>query len=307
MKIPIARSGLLVLVLATVYLLWVFPRPAVMPIGTQSIVERPDGTKIVSYASGDGPYILLLASLGRSVSDFNEIIPALNEAGYRTLAVQSRGVGRSTMGHQDAKLTLFDLADDVRAALMADNPSDKNNIIIIGHAFGNRVARAYAKRYSESVQSIVLIASGGTQKLRRDQRVTQALLHSFAWWLPPPIRKRAIHFAFFTNAHKVPDSWMRGWYARGARLQIKAVVTTPVSLWRDGGGCAPIFILQGAQDRVAPAALTSARLKRDFPQRVRIVTIDQAGHALLPEQPTRIAKEIIWFAAQKGAVMCGRP
>ena len=49
---------------------------------------------------------------------------------------------------------------------------------------------------------------------------------------------------------------------------------------------------QAAEDRIAPIA-NAHDLARRFPDRVRIVEIPRAGHALLPEQPEAVAAALL--------------
>lgn len=56
-----------------------------------------------------------------------------------------------------------------------------------------------------------------------------------------------------------------------------------------------MLVIQGSADRVAPRADSADVLAADFPDRVTVALIDQAGHALLPEQPDAIAGAIVRF------------
>jgi len=158
-------------VLVALYLLWVFPRPARAPVGELAFAEIGSESSgaghIAYYASGEGARVVLLASLGRSISDFNELAAALNADGWRTVAVESRAVGRSSYDREGAPYTLYDLAGDVEAALIADGAAPDEQVAVIGHAFGNRVARAFASQHPERVSRLVLVASGGSQRLAR--------------------------------------------------------------------------------------------------------------------------------------------
>ncbi len=292
--------GLLVLGIVS-YGFWVRPQPSLTPIGAQSFVERPDGARIGYYSSGTGPRVLLLASLGRSVADFNPLVGALNTAGYRTIAVESRLVGVSTQRSDGKQTDLFTLADDAVTAMIADGATGDDLAFAIGHAFGNRVARAVATRYPDNVGGLVLIAAGGAQKLQSGQRVVEALQNCFKWFLPPPKRLAEIKYAFFADPNPVPPSWVNGWYAPAAALQVAAVQYTPLADWEAAGDRAPMLVLQGAQDRIAPAKTTSDLLKASYPNRVHVVSIGPAGHALLPEQPDQIAASIIEFLGAQTA------
>ncbi len=74
-----------------------------------------------------------------------------------------------------------------------------------------------------------------------------------------------------------------------------ANVTTPFSDWVPGGGVVPMFVAQADMDRTAPAEISSQLLLRDFPDRVEVVTITNAGDAMLPEQPEQVARAVLGF------------
>jgi pimeloyl-ACP methyl ester carboxylesterase len=272
------------------------PRDARAAIGDLDFAAADDGARIAYYDSGpdDGRVVVLLASLGRSVSDFNELAAELNAAGYRTLAVEMRGVARSSPVPA-ARASLYDLGDDIEAALAAAGIAAGRKIDLIGHAFGNRLARAYASRRSERVGRLVLIAAGGAQDLEKAPEALAALKRSFDWSLPASERKAAIEYAFFAEGATAPDHWLAGWYPEAAQFQSSAVRATPEAEWRAAGGKARILIVQAAEDRIAPPGATSAPLQKEFPARVTVETIDGAGHALLPEQPAAIERAVIAF------------
>ena len=100
----------------------------------QRIVVR--GPARIGYlATGEGPAVLLLASLGRGAKDFAEVAPLVAAAGFRVLCPDPRGIGRSS-GPMEG-LTLYDLAEDAAAVLEAEATGPA---IVAGHAFGNWVA-----------------------------------------------------------------------------------------------------------------------------------------------------------------------
>ena len=102
----------------------------------QRIVAR--GPARIGYlATGEGPAVLLLASLGRGAEDFAEVAPLVAAAGFRVLCPDPRGIG--ALGGPMEGLTLYDLAEDAAAVLEAEATGPA---IIGGHAFGNWVARA---------------------------------------------------------------------------------------------------------------------------------------------------------------------
>jgi len=67
--------------------------------------------------------------------------------------------------------------------------------------------------------------------------------------------------------------------------------------WEAAGGV-PMLVVQPTKDRIAPKEETADVLKARFPDQVEVVVVENAGHALLPEQPEAIAEAILAFLAK---------
>lgn len=117
---------------------------------------------ITYYMQGpdQGEVIVLLPGMGRGADEFRELAAALNKAGYRTVAIQPRGIGRS--GPILTSPSYDQFAEDV-ALVLKDIPGGiyGGRAHILGYEFGNRIARMYAVKYPEHVKSIILLACGG--------------------------------------------------------------------------------------------------------------------------------------------------
>lgn len=235
--------------------------------------------------AGEGHTVVVLPSLGRSVEDFRDLGARLAANGYRVLMPEPRGIGKSV--GPTHKLTLHDLAGDVAAVIRA---AGKAPATVIGHAFGNRIARAAATNHPELVNRVVLIAAGGYKPI--EPEIRQALMNCFNEELPRKDRLAAIKLAFFADGND-PALWESGWFRDVAAYQTEANTATPASEWL-AGGRAKILVLQGAEDTVAPPE-NSEHLLKEYGDRVRVIEIQKAGHALLPEQPEAIAKAILDF------------
>jgi pimeloyl-ACP methyl ester carboxylesterase len=109
-----------------------------------------------------GETVVLLPGMGRGADEFRELAADLNKAGYRTVAIQPRGIGRSGPILTDPTYEKF--ADDV-ALVLSDIPGgiSGGRAHVLGYEFGNRVARMFAVRYPKRVGSLVLLACGGQQ------------------------------------------------------------------------------------------------------------------------------------------------
>lgn len=256
--------------------------------GQESITAR-DGRAISYFTQGSGKPVILLPSTGREASDFNELADDLVKAGYKTIAIEPPGIGNSALAQTD--ITLFDLADDV-AAVMADAGANDQGNILIGHGFGGNVARAAARKYGDKVDAVILLAAAGKKPV--EARADRALKASFDPMNVASRRIGDIRYAFFAGGNAVPDHWQRGWHIATARLQDKAVKLTKTDTWRLAGD-APILIVQGQNDTIAPFEDAGQGLAGDSDARADMVTIRNAGHALLPEKPKQVSDAILKF------------
>jgi pimeloyl-ACP methyl ester carboxylesterase len=238
---------------------------------------------IAAIVRGKGPLVVLVPSLGRGASDFDDLASRISAAGFQTAAADPRGAGQSR-GPSEG-VTMFDLADDF--GMVAKGLSDKP-AVFIGHAHGNRIVRALASKRPEQVSRLILLAAGGQVKM--EPEVQTALQNVFVTTLTPEQHLAAVKTAFFAPGND-PSVWRDGWYPDVAAGQTAAGAATPNGEWLDGGH-APILIVQAANDRVAAPANAEA-LKKAHPDRVTVVTIPNAGHAMLPEQPELIAGIVI--------------
>ena len=234
---------------------------------------------------GNGETVVLLPSLGRSVRDFDQLSERLAARNFRVVLPEPRGIGQSTGPTE--KLTLHELADDISTIIKAVS---KEPVTIVGHAFGNRLARVVATDHPELVKRVVLIAAGGSQPIRPEIR--QALENCFNDQLPREQRLAAIKAAFFADGND-PAVWETGWYKDVARYQSAANAATPVKDWW-AAGRARVLVLQGVQDAVAVRE-NGELLAKEFGSRIKVIDVPKAGHALLPEQPEFIAKAILDF------------
>lgn len=207
------------------------------------------------------------------------------------LRFDQRSVGASRFeGHY----TLADTAADADAVLTAEHI---DRAVVIGHAWGGRVAQVFARDYPHRIRALVIIGTGGqiaptlpvedAKALREFARVGdrngwEAALERC--YCAPGFRQRQAD-AFRAMAdllwHKRPNP-AAAWDSR---------VCPSESYW--GKARVPTLLLYGAEDRNGTPA-NAADLAGRLPQ-ARLVTIEQAGHFVVREQPDRIVREIAAF------------
>ncbi len=242
------------------------------------------GIAVEALVDGAGPLVVMIPSLGRPAEDFDDLARRVVATGFTAARVQPRGIGRSTGPMQDQ--TLFDLAAD--AALVIETMGAP--AIVIGHAFGQREARALAAARPDLVRRVVLLAAGG--KVPIPEKARQALFGCFDGTLTPAQHLENVRDAFFAAGNDAAV-WRDGWHAETARVQSTATQATPLAEWW-GAGTVPLLVVQALQDAITLPENGRA-LKAEFGPRVTLVEIEGAGHAMLPEQPEKIAQAVLPF------------
>jgi pimeloyl-ACP methyl ester carboxylesterase len=227
--------------------------------------------------------VVMLPSLGRGSSDFDALATRVAAQGYRVLLPEPRGIGGSS-GPLEGK-TLHDFAGDVAAVIAAVS---NGPVVLIGHAYGNRVARTAAADHPHLVQELVLIAAGGLIPIREE--IVAAMRGSMTPGLAREERLSHLSKAFFAPGND-PSVWLEGWWPEAALAQSAAVRATKVEDWWEAGG-KPITVLQASDDAIATRE-NAEDLARRLGDRVKIVEISGAGHAMLPEQPEQIAVAVL--------------
>lgn len=247
-------------------------------------IPAPGEVRVRVRTIGKGRPILFIPSLARGAGDFDDVAARLAKQGYMAILPDPRGTGKT---EGPPPTSMFDLAHDAQAAAHAlcDGP-----VNVVGHAFGNRVARAFAASSPASVRSVVLLAGGG--KAAPLPQVGDSIAVSAAQGARSDAeRLKALSIAFFAAGHD-PSVWLTGWFAQAKAYQGTAMSGSSVDQWWRGGS-APILLVQADEDPIAPAGNVD-QLRQDIGERLRTVTLRRASHAILPEQPEAVA----WILAR---------
>jgi pimeloyl-ACP methyl ester carboxylesterase len=232
---------------------------------------------------GAGEPIVFIPSRGRGVEDFDDLSMRLVRSGYQAILPEPRGIGGSK-GPLDA-ITYHDLAADVAATIRS---VARPPVTVIAHAFGTRVARTLAADHPDLVKRLILLEAAGT--VPRSPAVEAITTRFWETSLSPEDRLAAIRQTFFAAGNDA-RVWADGWHFDVARAQRASDTRTAMKDWSTGGSV-PMLVLQGTED-VIVVPENARQLAAAFPDRVTLVEIARAGHAILPEQPDQIANAIL--------------
>jgi pimeloyl-ACP methyl ester carboxylesterase len=254
----------------------------IMPEQPERELIKYDGVQIEVLLRGRGPLIVMLPSGGRGAEDFDAVAAGLAAEGFRVACPQPRGIGAST-GPMNG-ISLHDLAIDVAAVIRHESGAPA---VVVGHAYGNWVARMTAADYPELVRGTV-IAAAGIKDYPKD--IADAVVRCAQPNLPEHERLASLRIAFFATGND-PSVWLGGWYPEVMRAQHQAsLATSPDEYWK--AGKAPLLDLPAADDPFRPPASREDIQRELGADRVTVVVIPNASHSLMPEQPAATAKAI---------------
>lgn len=178
--------------------------------------------RIDVIAEGRGPVIVLLPSRGRDSEDYDEVAAGIAKAGYRVLRPQPRGIGVSR-GPIDG-LTLHDFARDVAASIEHEG---QGPAVIVGHAYGNWVARMTALDYSRLVRGVIIAAAAAKSY---PPELSEAVSKSGDLSLSDAERLKYLRYAFFAPGHDA-TLWLTGWHPEASKSQGLAAQATKQAEW----------------------------------------------------------------------------
>jgi pimeloyl-ACP methyl ester carboxylesterase len=250
-----------------------------------------DGNRRVALevlVEGTGPDVVLVPSALRGAEDFGLLQAGLSDAGYRSVAMNPRGAGRSTA--EVDTLTLRDIADDV-AFVVSELCGGRAHLV--GHALGNILVRATASYRPEVVATVTGMPCGGqyldSHPVAPEVRAAMGRCHDGS--LPEQDRIAALEVAFFAAGNDA-SVWLDGWWPT-ADVNLTALEgTDPEEWWR--AGTAPILVIQPLEDAMV-AVEVGRMVASELGARATYREIPNCGHAALPEQPDVIARYIIDF------------
>jgi pimeloyl-ACP methyl ester carboxylesterase len=241
-----------------------------------------DDIAIEVIVDGEGPGIVLLPSLARDSEDYDVVAEGLAAAGYRVLRPQPRGIGRSK--GPMVNVSLPDFARDI-AEVVKQLGGDRS--VLVGHAYGNWVARMTAVDHPQLVRGVVIAAAAAKQYA---PELTIAVTKAGDPAVPDAERLAALRFAFFAPGNDA-TVWLTGWHPEIRESQRAAVAAVRQDKWWSGGS-APLLDLQAADDPFRPAVKRN-EMKDEFGDRVTVTVIPNASHALFPEQPKAVVAALV--------------
>ncbi len=96
-----------------------------------------NGVELEVEAAGDGPLVILCHGFPELAYSWRHQIPALAAAGYRVVAPNQRGYGRSSQPAEIDAYNMANLAEDVVGLI---DHYGEDQAVVVGHDWGAPVA-----------------------------------------------------------------------------------------------------------------------------------------------------------------------
>lgn len=255
--------------------------------------------RVLESGPPDGEAVLLVHGWGGCVYSFAELIPALNHAGFRTIALDLPGHGLSDKPLEESWYTTRALIDVV---LEVAEIAGLSRYTYVGHSMGGLLGLRLATGGLRGIERLVLISSAG---LTRIPVLTPARLVSPRFlkrFIPPTLSRRLIagvlRAAYGTRERPterdVDEYWAQTqWdeYAWACRACLHRVDFTRVEATKLRALRIPVLVITAGRDRVVGNGGKRGRL---IPT-ARLVYIREGGHLVMQESAPKTNAEILAF------------
>jgi pimeloyl-ACP methyl ester carboxylesterase len=277
----------------------------------------------------DGPLVLLLHGFPELSRSWRHQLPALAAAGFRAVAPDLRGYGKTDKrGPYDLRTLAADVAALVRAL-------GRERAVVVGHDWGGAVAWGAAMYEPAVVERLVILDCPHPYVLARELRSNprQALRSLYMLffqlpWLPEWLLTR--HGAAAVGRALRGGSFVRSAWPREETAHYQQAFLAPGAAaaalgyyraafrasFRRGLGkrtriAVPLLIIWGRQDRFLGLETVSRDRLAPWlaPGNVaELRVLEDAGHFVQNEAPARVNEALLdWLGAASAPQLAGRP
>ncbi|MFJ3499198.1 MULTISPECIES: alpha/beta fold hydrolase [unclassified Streptomyces] len=170
-------------------------------------VEAPAG-RLHLVEQGTGPLVLLVHGFPESWYSWRHQLPALAAAGYRAVAIDVRGYGRSSKPEATEAYRMLGLVEDNVAVVRA---LGEESAVVVGHDWGSNIAATSALLHPEVFRAVGLLSvpyapPGGPRPTEVFGRIGGSEQEFYVSYFQEPGR---------AEAEIEPDvrGWLAGFYA----------------------------------------------------------------------------------------------
>lgn len=269
------------------------------------MIETQDGTRLYTKVWGEGPPVVLIHGWPLSGASWDPVTHHLAENGFRAIAYDRRGFGRSDQPSGGYDYDTF--ADDLAAVI--DQLGGGGPVALIGFSMGGgEIARYLSRHAGKGVSRVALVSSVVPYMLKTESNpdgvpqetfdeITQGLLTDRAHflggffdefygvgWLDKPVSKEVLH-----------DSWQIAMQA-GLRPTLAAAKAFATTDFRPDLASfnVPTLVIHGTSDKTVPIDATAREVVSKVPG-AELVEYRGEAHGVFATQTQRLQEDLLAF------------
>jgi non-heme chloroperoxidase len=271
------------------------------------MIETRDGTQIYAKVWGEGQPVVLIHGWPLSGDSWDPISHALAEAGYKAIAYDRRGFGRSQQpsGGYDYDTFADDLADVIQAH------AGGQLVSLIGFSMGGgEIARYLSRHGSKSVSRVVLVSSVVPYMLQTDNNPNGVPQETFNEMTKAMLSDRAKFFTGFfkdffgigmlshpVSAEMLQLAWITAMQA-GLRPTLAAAKAFATTDFRPdlASFTKPTLLIHGTSDKTVPIDATAREVIKSVPH-ATLLEYPGEPHGIFATQTERLKQDLLDFLA----------
>jgi non-heme chloroperoxidase len=267
-------------------------------------IKTRDNINLYLKDWGQGRPVILMHGWPLSADSWDDIAIALADAGFRIIAYDRRGFGRSEQPWNGYDYDT--LADDLADVIEARNAKDAT---IVGFSMGGGEVARYMSRYNaQQVQQAVLISSIVPYMMKTPDHPNGVDSLVFEEMTANMKKDRAHFFASFFKdfynvgyiSHPVSEEVLEWSRAVSMQASLKATLDCAHAFATTdfrpdlSAFTVPTLIIHGTEDKTVPIDATGRLAARKIPQ-AKLIEYEGAPHGLLVTHKQELVQDLVAF------------
>jgi len=258
-------------------------------------IEAADGTRLYVHDWGSGPAVLLIHGWPLSADSWEKQHMALAEQGFRVVAYDRRGFGRS-----DKPWDGYDydtLSDDTAAVIDGLNLSE---VTLVGFSMGGGEVARYLGRHGRGKIARAAFLGAITPWLKNEGGAADATLDGIAQALRDD--RPGFLSQFFGNFYsgQASDEILRWSWNTAMQASPRATIGC-VEAWKTdfrpdmkAFEDVPTLVIHGTDDKIVPIDATGRQMPREIPH-AQLIEYEGAPHGFIATHGDRVARDLLAF------------